>query len=161
MSADCQETLMDRDRTTFSSGLNLKLFVRHGDEADAIAFYTRGLQAQLIERHFLADGVLVGATLELAGARLMVSGANPERDREPGRGGPCSPHALGATSVVLDLEVDDVATAMLAASLAGAQVRNPVELLADGKSVGVVTDPFGHIWQIHDKAAVDTVAQAA
>jgi uncharacterized glyoxalase superfamily protein PhnB len=146
---------MDRDSAVFSGGLNLKLFVRHGDEADAIAFYTGGLQARLIERHFLADGVLVGATLELAGTRMMVSGANPKRDREPGRGGPCSPHALGTTSVVMDLEVDNVSAAMLAASLAGSQVRNPVELLADGRCVGVVTDPFGHIWQIHGEAAAD------
>ena len=152
---------MDRDSTAFSGGLSLKLFVRHGDEADAIAFYTRGLQAQLIERHFHADGVLVGATLELAGTRMTVSGANPKRDREPARGGPCSPQALGATSVVLDLEVADVSTAMVAASLGGAQVRNPVELLAAGRCVGVITDPFGHIWQIHGEAAADPVAEAA
>ena len=140
---------MKHDSAAFSAGLAIKLFIRHGDEADAIAFYMRGLKAQLIERHFLRDGTLAGATLEIAGTRLTVSGANPKRDRESALGGPCSPHALGTTSVVLDLEVNDVEAAMADATAAGAQIRNPIEFAGDGICVGVITDPFGHIWQIY------------
>jgi uncharacterized glyoxalase superfamily protein PhnB len=140
---------MYQSSTIFPAGLTFKLFVRHGDEAKAIAFYTRGLRAELIERHFLDDGSLVGATLEIAGTRMMISGSNPKRDAEPALGGPCSPHALGTTSVVLDLEVDDVVAAMAEAVAAGAQVRNPLESAIEGRRVGVVTDPFGHIWQLH------------
>jgi len=36
--------------------LRTKLFVRHGDEEQAIAFYTSALNALLIERHEMSDG---------------------------------------------------------------------------------------------------------
>lgn len=75
-----------------------------------------------------------------------IAGANPERDSDAALGGPRSPHAIGTTSVVLDLEVADVEGLMARPIAAGARLRNPPETLDDGTRVAVVIDPFGHIW---------------
>jgi len=128
--------------------LRTKLFVRHGDEEQAIAFYTSALNALLIERHEMSDGTLVGATLEIEGARFAIAGANPKRDNEAALGGPRSPQAMGTTSVVLDLDIADVDALMARTVAAGALLRNVPETLADGTRVAAIIDPFGHIWAV-------------
>ncbi len=78
---------------------------------------------------------------------MTVVGANPQRDAyQPRLGGPCSPHALGTTTVMLEWHVDDVDSVVNKAIAAGAFLRQPVEDTPAGDRVGVVIDPFGHIW---------------
>eukprot|EP01030_Chromulinospumella_sphaerica_P031946 gene31946-32634_t len=86
----------------------VKLFVRHGDEDRAIAFYRDVLGAELIQRHEWPSGILTSADLRIGESVFRIAGANPRRDAEPKLGGPRSPHALGTTAVILELHVKDV-----------------------------------------------------
>jgi uncharacterized glyoxalase superfamily protein PhnB len=137
--------------------ITLRLFVRHGDETRAVAFYEAAFGAEVVERCEHARGA-EAVTLRLGGAEFTVAGANPRRDDDPALGGPRSPQALGTTSVVLDLRVDDADRAVAAAVGAGATLRNPVEAV-DARHVGVVIDPFGYIWAI--TSSPETKRQAA
>jgi PhnB protein len=124
------------------------LFVPHGAEERAIAFYRDALGARELLRYKLLDGGLSGADLQIGDSIVTIAGANPRRDADPKLGGPCSPDALGATSSILQLYVDDVDSAINRAVEAGARIRNPVENAYWGDRVGAITDPFGHIWSL-------------
>ncbi|MBP1873478.1 hypothetical protein LPJGGPFB_00055 [Ensifer adhaerens] len=126
----------------------VKLFVRHGDEDRAIAFYRDVLGAELIQRHEWPSGILTSADLRIGESVFRIAGANPRRDAEPKLGGPRSPHALGTTAVILELHVKDVDRVIGRAIGAGAALRNPAETLSTGDRVGAFIDPFGHIWAL-------------
>lgn len=126
----------------------VKLFVRHGDEDRAIAFYRDVLGAELVQRHEWPSGILTSADLRIGESVFRIAGANPRRDAEPKLGGPRSPHALGTTAVILELHVKDVDRVMGRAIGAGAALRNPAETLSTGDRVGAFIDPFGHIWAL-------------
>lgn len=125
----------------------IKLFVRHGDEDNAIAFYCDVLGAELLRRHEWG-GILTSADLCIGDSVFRVAGANPRRDAEPRLGGPRSPHALGTTATILELSVDDVDRVLERAIGAGASLRNAAETLPTGDRVGALIDPFGHIWAL-------------
>jgi uncharacterized glyoxalase superfamily protein PhnB len=128
--------------------VSVTLFVRHGDEDRAIAFYQDALGAEVLLKHELRDGTLSGATLKIGDSIINVAGANPRRDLDPTLGGPCSPAVLGTTSTIFDLYVRDVDAAVSRAIDAGATLRNPVEDTAWGDRAGAFIDPFGHIWAL-------------
>lgn len=132
----------------------IKLFVRHGDEENAIAFYRDVFGAELLRRHEWS-GILTSADLCIGDSVFRVAGANPRRDAEPQLGGPCSPHALGTTAAILELNVDDVDCVLERAIGAGASLRNAAETLPTGDRVGALVDPFGHIWALF--TAIDEV----
>ena len=125
----------------------IKLFVRHGDEEQAIAFYRDVFGAELLQRHEWS-GILTSADLSIGDSIFRVAGANPRRDAEPRLGGPRSPHALGTTAAILELNVDDVDRVVARAMGAGARLRNAVETLPTGDRVAALIDPFGHIWAL-------------
>ncbi|MCG5480187.1 VOC family protein [Sinorhizobium alkalisoli] len=125
----------------------IKLFVRHGEEERAIAFYRDVFGAELLRRHEWS-GILTSADLCVGDSLFRVAGANPRRDAEPRLGGPRSPHALGTTAAILELHVDDVDRVLERAIGAGASLRNAVETLPTGDRVGALIDPFGHIWAL-------------
>ncbi|MDK1377134.1 MULTISPECIES: VOC family protein [unclassified Sinorhizobium] len=125
----------------------IKLFVRHGDEERAIAFYRDVFGAELLQRHEWS-GILTSADLCIGDSVFRVAGANPRRDAEPGLGGPRSPHALGTTAAILELHVDDVDRVLGRAIGSGASLRNAAETLPTGDRVGALIDPFGHIWAL-------------
>ncbi|WP_026619994.1 PhnB protein [Ensifer sp. WSM1721] len=125
----------------------IKLFVRHGDEERAIAFYHDVFGAELLQRHEWR-GILTSADLSIGDSVFRVAGANPRRDAEPGLGGPRSPHALGTTAAILELHVNDVDRVIERAMGAGASLRNAAETLPTGDRVGALIDPFGHIWAL-------------
>ncbi|THK35125.1 VOC family protein [Ensifer sp. MPMI2T] len=125
----------------------IKLFVRHGDEERAIAFYRDVFGAELLQRHEWS-GILTSADLCLGDSIFRVAGANPRRDAEPALGGPRSPHALGTTAAILELHVDDVDRVLGRALGSGASLRNAAETLPTGDRVGALIDPFGHIWAL-------------
>jgi PhnB protein len=136
--------------------ISVKLFVRHGDEASAIAFYQEAMAAELLLKHTLPDGTLIGGDLRIGDSIITVAGANPRRDAESRLGGPRSPHALGTTATILDLYVADVDTTMKRALDVGAALRNPIENTPTGDRVGAFIDPFGHIWSL--ATAIEEVA---
>ncbi|WEX89001.1 VOC family protein [Sinorhizobium garamanticum] len=125
----------------------IKLFVRHGDEERAIAFYSDVFGAELLQRHEWS-GILTSADLCLGDSVFRIAGANPRRDAEPRLGGPRSPHALGTTAAILELHVDDVDRVLGRAIGSGASLRNAAETLPTGDRVGAFIDPFGHIWAL-------------
>lgn len=126
--------------------ISVTLFVRHGDEERAIAFYQDALGAEVMLRHALPTGALAGATLAIGDSVISVAGANPKRDADPTLGGPRSPSVLGTSAAIFDLYVDDVDTAMRRAVEAGATIRNQIEDATWGDRIGAFVDPFGHIW---------------
>ncbi|WEX77163.1 VOC family protein [Sinorhizobium numidicum] len=137
----------------------IKLFVRHGDEEQAIAFYRDVLGAELLQRHEWS-GVLTSADLIIGDSIFRVAGANPRRDAEPRLGGPRSPHALGTTAAILELHVDDVDRVLGRALGAGASLRNAAETLATGDRVAALIDPFGHIWALFSATEATEAAHA-
>jgi PhnB protein len=131
---------------TLIGEVSIRLFVRHGDQQNALDFYQNVFGAKLLGRPYLHQGVLIAAEVRMGESRIMIVGANPKRDADASLGGPRSIHAIGATPVMLDIHVDDADRVMNRAVSEGGSIRNEVETLDSGDRVGVLTDPFGHLW---------------
>jgi uncharacterized glyoxalase superfamily protein PhnB len=71
---------------------------------------------------------------------------------------------MGATPVVLSLEVGDADAVFAQAVAAGAEVRQPLQDMFWGDRHGQIQDPFGHRWNIsqhlHDVPHEEVVAAA-
>lgn len=138
--------------------LGLTLFVELGRVREAADFYAIAFDAKQVGTHQVA-GQLAAVELQLGGIALTVAGANPQREREPGRGGPFFPKAHGAVSTIVQLTVSDIDMAMCAASEAGAMIRNEMQADEAGRRVASVFDPFGHIWSfVEHKAPAARIA---
>ena len=131
--------------------ISIRLFVRHGDQQMAMDFYENVFGARVVGRPYLHNGALIAAEMRMGASVIMIVGANPKRDADASLGGPRSVHAIGATPVMLDIHVDDVDRVMHHATAEGGQVRNAVEELDNGDRVGVLTDPFGHLWVVKSR----------
>jgi uncharacterized glyoxalase superfamily protein PhnB len=59
-----------------------------------------------------------------------------------------SPRTLGGTPIGLFLWSDDVDAAWLRATAAGATVKMPLADMFWGDRFGILTDPYGHEWQM-------------
>ncbi|MGH6861994.1 MAG: VOC family protein [Phyllobacterium sp.] len=136
---------------TLIGEVSIRLFVRHGDQQNALDFYETVFGAKLTGRPYLHQGVLIAAEIRMGDSLVMIVGANPKRDADASLGGPRSAHAIGATPVVLDIHVDDADRVMDRAVSEGARIRNEVETLEGGERVGVLTDPFGHLWVVKSR----------
>ncbi|MBA8903654.1 MULTISPECIES: VOC family protein [unclassified Phyllobacterium] len=131
--------------------ISIRLFVRHGDQQMALDFYENVFGARIVGRPYLHNGELIAAEMRMGASVIMIVGANPKRDADASMGGPRSVHAIGATPVMLDIHVDDVDRVMHHATSEGGHVRNAVEELDNGDRVGVLTDPFGHLWVVKSR----------
>jgi PhnB protein len=108
----------------------------------AIAFYTAAFRARqklLLEGQ---DGRIGHATLGIGPAEIYLADEHPEFENFVG------PETLAGTSVILDLEVDDVDAAVERAVAAGATLIRPPDHPESGVQAGKVRDPFGHVWLI-------------
>jgi PhnB protein len=109
--------------------------------AGAIDWYTRALGAHELLRNMAPDGSSVmHAELLLGDSRFFVVDEFPGTMR--------SPATLGGTAVTLHLYVRDVDALFGRAVDAGATVLMPVADQFWGDRYGMLTDPFGHIWEI-------------
>ena len=116
------------------------------DPAAAIAFYQAAFGA--VERWRIDGGGTIVAGLSIDGAEVFLASANPPSTR--------GPDDVGATTVRIELFVDDPVAVWEQAIAAGAIEGNrPTEhahQLVGGSRMrllqGGVTDPFGHIWLI-------------
>lgn len=109
------------------------------DVAEALAFYERAFGAVEALRLTLPNGALIHAEMRLGDSLFSLgTGAEDLGNRTPA--------ALGATSVVLTLYVDDADAAVARAVQAGAETVVPVADQFYGHRSGRVRDPFGHIW---------------
>jgi PhnB protein len=136
---------------TLIGEVSIRLFVRHGDQQDALDFYENVFGAKLMGRPYLHEGVLIAAEIRMGESTVMIVGANPKRDADASMGGPRSALAIGATPVMLDIHVDDADRVMHRAVSEGGSIRNEVETLVSGDRVGVLTDPFGHLWVVKSR----------
>lgn len=109
------------------------------DGAAAIDFYVEAFGAAERYRMPGPDGAIMHAEIEIAGGRLMLAGEAQ---------GARSPKSLGGTPVSLFLYVRDVDTAFAKAIAAGATEKAPLMNMFWGDRWGLVTDPFGHEWQL-------------
>jgi PhnB protein len=107
----------------------------------AIAFYIRAFGAKEIYRLVDPAGKIGHAEIEIAGARLMLADEFPDW-------GALAPVTVGGSPVSLHLYVDDVDQVVAQSVTAGATLLRPVTDEFFGDRTGMVTDPFGHKWQI-------------
>jgi len=103
----------------------------------AIEFYSEGFGATELFRVSSPDGLIVHAEITIGGSLVMVGDADgPFQD----------PRSLGGLSVGLHVYVNDVDALVARAVAAGATLREPVQDMFYGDRMGMVTDPFGHLW---------------
>jgi uncharacterized glyoxalase superfamily protein PhnB len=117
--------------------LTPRLIVENVD--DAVEFYRAALDAELIERYALTNGVVVHAALRLGQSTFSLAERVDEWKL-------LSPEAIGGSSVLLRVETcspDAIAARMVEH---GASVVIEIEDRPYGKREGRLRDPFGHLW---------------
>ncbi len=109
--------------------------------ARAIEFYKQAFGAT--ERCRLAmPGDKIGhAEIQIGDSVIMLADGCPEM-------GAKDPEAFGGTPVMCHLYVADVDATFAQALAAGAKVMRPIQNQFYGDRSGMITDPFGHIWNI-------------
>jgi uncharacterized glyoxalase superfamily protein PhnB len=144
---------------TSRDGIGLTIFVPHGRQQEAAAFYLVAFGATS-PRHWInpRTGEVTGLDITVGRATFTVCGANPKREADPSLPGPCAAPASGRGSTIFQLCVDDVDTTVKIATAAGATVRTAPQDADWGDRVATIIDPFGHIWAlatINREASVD------
>lgn len=110
--------------------------------AKAIEWYQEVFGANEVRSRLVTpDGTCMNAEIEVMGSRLMLADEMPSV-------GSTSPQTLGATSVVLNLHVEDVDAVFQRALDRGAEEIFPLDDQFYGDRAGRVKDPFGHHWII-------------
>jgi PhnB protein len=114
----------------------------------AIDFYKAAFGAEELWR--IGDGEAVVAGLSVNGADFFLAKQSPSH-------GTRSPDAVGATTVRIELFVDDPQAVLARAVAAGARELDPVREHHDKTTgprpisrmlQGAIVDPFGHMWLI-------------
>lgn len=119
----------------------ISLMLAVPDAAEASAWYQRALGATELWNL----GSVIG--LEIQGAPFFLA--------EPENNGWESPVALGATTVRVEVFVDDPDTFVSGAAAAGANYHDPVrnhEMPWGPHRQGGFFDPYGHLWLVGDKS---------
>jgi PhnB protein len=116
------------------------LIVRNGRAA--IDFYGAAFGARQMLLLEGPDGRIGHATLRIGTAEVFLADEHPEFESVVG------PETIGGTSVMIDLEVEDVDAAVDRAVAAGAELIRPPDHAESGVQAGKVRDPFGHVWLI-------------
>jgi PhnB protein len=109
--------------------------------AQAIAFYEQAFAAEELYRMPMPDGRIGHAELRIGDSRIMLADEHPDV-------GALSPGSVGGTPVTIHLYVEDVDATFARATAAGARVTRPVADQFYGDRLGVLTDPFGHVWSV-------------
>lgn len=109
--------------------------------AAAIDFYRTAFGAAERMRMDAPGGTVGHAELLIGGSLVMLADEMPEM-------GWSSPAAIGGTPVSLHLYVDDVDAVVERALAAGAALSRPIADQFYGDRLGMVVDPFGHVWSI-------------
>ncbi len=108
---------------------------------EAVDFYHKAFGAESLGVHQMPDGRVMHATLQINGVTFFVVDEFPEQ-------GGKSPKSLGGTPVMLYLHVPDCDTVFQRAVDAGCEVLMPLEDQFWGDRYGLVSDPYGHQWEI-------------
>lgn len=117
------------------------------DGPKAMEFYKAAFGAEEVARNLTPDsGRLFHGELRIADSVLLLCDEFPEMDPSSR-----SPQSLGATSMTLDLMVEDADAACAKAVAAGATVTMPEQDTFWGARYGKITDPFGHHWAFNQQ----------
>lgn len=109
---------------------------------EAISWYEQVFGAREVRARLVApDGTCMNAEIEIEGTRLMLADEMPSIGSQ-------SPSKLGATSVVLDLHVENADETFARALKSGAEQIYPLTDQFYGDRAGRIRDPFGHHWII-------------
>lgn len=110
--------------------------------AAAIDFYKRAFGATEVLRMPDPSGQKIGhAELKIGDASFMLADEYPDMGHR-------SPATLGGTPVSMLVYVENVDQVVAQALAAGATELRPVADQFYGDRVGMVADPFGHVWSI-------------
>ncbi len=104
----------------------------------AIEFYKQAFGATELMRHEDPSGHIVHAEIEIGDTKIAIAGEAPEYN--------LSPQALGGSSAIIQLYVEDVDAFASRAVAAGAKVVFPISDQFYGDRAGRLADPFGHLW---------------
>jgi PhnB protein len=104
---------------------------------EAINFYGKAFRAQELFRVQAPGGPIIHAELSIEGSVVMVGEA---------AGFFKDPFSLQGTSVGIHVYVENVDECFSQALAAGAIALQPIADMFYGDRVGILRDPFGHIW---------------
>jgi PhnB protein len=120
-------------------GVTPHLIVRGA--ARAIDFYRKAFGAIEKSRHEMPDGSIMHAAIKIGEGTVFLADENKDW-------GSVSPQSLNGSPVSLMLYVPDVDAVVKRAVEAGAEVKMPVSDQFWGDRYGMLTDPFGHVWEV-------------
>jgi PhnB protein len=106
----------------------------------AIEFYQKAFGATEIMRLRMPNGKVAHAQIKIGAALIMMADTDDKYHVEP--------PPLGASPVVIALQVESVDAFVARAVEAGAKVVIPVADQFYGERSGRLVDPFGHVWII-------------
>ena len=121
------------------------LLVRGGRKA--IDFYTRAFGATVLYESAMPDGNGIHAHLRIGMSMILITDERPP-STDGMILGIAAPESLGATTTILEYDVEDVDASYQRAVDAGAKPMLPIHNAFYGDRTGWVMDPFGHVWAI-------------
>jgi PhnB protein len=108
-----------------------------------VSFYTKAFDAEEMRRFSNDDGSIHVVELSINGAIFHM--------HEQWETKLVSPQRAGASTVSVNIFVENVDAVVEQAVAAGAKVTSPVQDFDYGYRQGDIIDPFGHCWQIQKK----------
>ena len=108
---------------------------------EAIEFYKKALNAQVINRSDMPNGKVMHASLKIGDSILMLNDEFPEWGGSPAPRGE-------ASGLAIHVYVDNVDKLFAQAVSAGATVKMPLMDQFWGDRAGTLLDPFGYKWSI-------------
>lgn len=105
-----------------------------------VGFYTKAFGAEELRRWSNDDGSIHVVEFSINGAMFHL--------HEQWETKLISPQRAGASTVSINIFVDDVHAVVARAEAAGARITSPVQDYDYGYRQGDIVDPFGHCWQI-------------
>ncbi len=136
--------------------VNVHLIVPDGNAA--IDFYKQAFGAEEVCRIPGPGGMLMHGEVRIGDSTIMIATHNPQMQ------GMGTPESLGGATASINLYTTDADALYNRAVKAGATPLMPVQDMFWGDRFGMVTDPFGHKWEIatHVKDLTpEEVAEAA
>jgi PhnB protein len=111
---------------------------------EAIEFYKQVFGATERMRIAILGGKIAHAEIQIGDSVVMLADqpTGPTADRLK------SPNAVHGTAVSIHLYIEDVDSVMEKAIKAGAKEVRPVANQFYGDRSGILTDPFGHVWNV-------------
>jgi PhnB protein len=121
--------------------MNIAAHIVVRDAAEAAAWYANAFGAQELSRIPLPDDKLMTVELAFGDSVVHVGSEFPDM-------GIASPHTIGGTATVLQINTDDADGLWTRAINSGAEVRHKLADSFWGERHGQLSDPFGHRWNI-------------